>query len=136
MSAEHALEHERWDLEIARVTHEIRVTEAVADLSDALKVKKADVTSEIMVAEAIVSLAASLKAKGVKAPFGMQANAIYWRRKGWITAFWREGVVSFSWRENYGVDVPFKSPADAIECVLKIIGKRKTRSKRAKKEGV
>jgi hypothetical protein len=100
-----------WDLEIGNASHCIRGSEA------------------------IVSVAVVLRDACIKAPHSIGRTWIYWDGKGSLRARRESGTVFFSWETDV-TSVRFAGIAEAVLEVSKIVGRRKTRSKRARKDGV
>lgn len=95
-------------------------------------------SQEKQIAEAILGVAMGLREAGTKAPTAAAATWISWSGKGCLLAIYSyiEGAVQFSWEYRIGVEaLRFSDVAEAVLEVSKIVGKRKTRFKRAKKEG-
>ena len=104
----------KWDLEIGNASHCIRGSEA------------------------IVSVAVVLRDACIKAPHSIGKTWIHWDGKGSLRARRESGTVFFSWETDVETDVTsvqFAGIAEAVLEVSKIVGRRKTRSKRARKGG-
>lgn len=99
-------ERAKWNLEIGNALHCIRDSEA------------------------IVSVAVVLRDACIKAPSFIGKTWIYWGGKGSLRIRPDYGTIVFSWEAD-----DIEGVTDAVLKVSKIVGRRKTRSKRARKEG-
>ena len=84
--------------------------------------------------EAIVSVAVVLRDACIKAPSGIGKTWIYWGGKGSLRIRPDYGTIVFSWEAD-DIFAQFEGVTDAVLKVSKIVGMRKARFKRAKKEG-
>ena len=91
------------------------------------------VEKQSRVPQAIMCLASILADAGVMPPSAMESTWIQWENKGWLRARWSCGAVLFTWDSDVET-ANFSGISDAFTEICLRVGKRKPRSKRAKKE--
>lgn len=92
------------------------------------------VEKQSRVPQAVMRLASMLSEAGVRPPSAMESAWIHWDGRGWLRARWSSGAVLFTWDSDVET-AQLAGIFDAFAEVSRRVGKRKTRSRRAKKEG-
>lgn len=93
------------------------------------------VEKQMRVPQAVMRVASMLSELGVRPASEMESSWIHWEGRGWLRVRLSSGKALFLWEPSSGVVAQFTDAAEAAAEVSRWVGKRKTRSKQAKKEG-